>query len=175
MSKTTWINFKCFMLQLMRFPEFAYCTFVTSDWNYIMESKTCIWFHYFVVLLFRIDCIQHMKSQYNIWKLYRYVGDFNIFFLAKLISSLCFRVTTDVYFSYIFPSAFSYSQPLWTLPIHSPRPHSSVFMASILRTSTWFYFLPSRAANPCMCFQTEDVTTTDHFSGIKGTSVRKME
>ena len=80
-----------------------------------------------------------------------------------------------------FPNLFMRSQwdsmflrrtPLTPTSMH---PHPSVLMASILRTSTWFYFLVSRLANSCMCFQTEDVTTADHFTGITGTSVRKME
>lgn len=55
--------------------------------------------------------------------------------------------------------------PLKTQRTPTPRPHG------ILRTSTWFYFLLLRLTNSCMCFQTEDVTTADHFTGITGTSV----
>lgn len=62
-----------------------------------------------------------------------------------------------------------------TSKLYAPRPHPSLLEASIVTTSTCVYFLSFRLANSCAYFQTEDTTITDHFTGITGTSVRKME
>lgn len=59
--------------------------------------------------------------------------------------------------------------------LHAPRPHPSVLKASFLWTSTWFYVLSPRLANSCVRIQTQGVAIADHFTGITGTSVRKME